>query len=45
LGKTGTEIFLQMGLDSQMTDLPVRQSADLPAVAVGDVAVTMEEKK
>jgi hypothetical protein len=25
LGQAGTEIFLQMGLDSQMTDLPVRQ--------------------
>src|ERR1035437_1040697 len=36
LGQAKTEIFLQMGLDSQFTDLPVGQSADLSAVeAVG----------
>jgi hypothetical protein len=33
LGSARTEIFLQMGLDSQVTDLPVGQSADLSAVA------------
>ena len=27
LGRAGMEIFLQKGLDSQMTDLPVGQSA------------------
>jgi hypothetical protein len=32
LGRAGTEIFLQMGLDRQFTDLPVRQSVGLAPV-------------
>jgi hypothetical protein len=44
LGKAGTEIFLQMGLDSQISDLPVeankrRWPADfLRAIEVGQRA-------